>query len=207
VEAQHIVSTMRLVDTLDEQAVLEQLLEKSKPALPPGAEGKHYLLFTPFRYRSPFGSRFRRPHQAGVWYGAEEIETVCAEIAYWRWRFLTDSEGLLGDDLVTQHTLFNALVSGSSINLMAAPWLKLRRAWRDPADYARTQELGEAAREAGIGWIRYESARRRGGTCCAVLDVSCVDQLDRASEHTWQCKVTRGSVLMVSDRARFSWTF
>ena len=34
VEAQHVVSTMRLVDTAVEQDLLEQLLEGSKPALP-----------------------------------------------------------------------------------------------------------------------------------------------------------------------------
>ncbi len=59
VEAQHRVATMRLVDSLDDQAMLERLLEASKPALPPAADGLHYLLATPFRYRSPHGSRFR----------------------------------------------------------------------------------------------------------------------------------------------------
>src|SRR5690606_34600079 len=50
VEAQHVVSTMRLVDHPDEQALLEQLLDDSKPALPRAARGLHYLLSTPFRY-------------------------------------------------------------------------------------------------------------------------------------------------------------
>ena len=50
VEAQHRVATMRLVDDLQEQALLERLLEDSKPRLPPEAKGAHYLLFTPFRY-------------------------------------------------------------------------------------------------------------------------------------------------------------
>ena len=34
VEAQHVVSTMRLVDTPAEQDLLEQLLEGSKPPVP-----------------------------------------------------------------------------------------------------------------------------------------------------------------------------
>ena len=37
VEAQHIVSTMRLADNAAEQRVLEELLETSKPAVPPDA--------------------------------------------------------------------------------------------------------------------------------------------------------------------------
>ena len=43
VEAQHVVSTMRLVDTPDEQDLLETLLEGSKPAMPSTKQPKHYL--------------------------------------------------------------------------------------------------------------------------------------------------------------------
>ena len=50
VEAQHVVSTMSLVDTLEEQALLEQVLDDSKPAVPEDCRNLHYLLFTPFRY-------------------------------------------------------------------------------------------------------------------------------------------------------------
>ncbi len=35
VEAQHRISTLKLVDTLVEQARLEELLERSKPPVPP----------------------------------------------------------------------------------------------------------------------------------------------------------------------------
>ena len=82
VEAQHVVSTMRLVDTADEQIELERLLERSKPAKPAMAQAKHYLLFTPFRYRAVHESRFRRAHALGLWYGAETLEAACAEVAY-----------------------------------------------------------------------------------------------------------------------------
>ena len=41
VEAQHVVATMRLADSLGEQRVLEELLEASKPPLPPEARGRH----------------------------------------------------------------------------------------------------------------------------------------------------------------------
>lgn len=53
VEAQHRVATMKLADSLQEQ----ELLEDSKPPLPPEARGCHHLLFTPFRYTSPWPSR------------------------------------------------------------------------------------------------------------------------------------------------------
>ena len=62
VEAQHVVATMRLVDSLHEQALLEQILEASKPSLARGHKVLHYLLTAPFRYTSPSPSRFRPAH-------------------------------------------------------------------------------------------------------------------------------------------------
>ena len=62
VEAQHRVSTMKLVDTLAEQSALESLIDATKPPVPPDCRHLHYLLATPFRYGAPYptGSRFRR---------------------------------------------------------------------------------------------------------------------------------------------------
>jgi hypothetical protein len=155
VEAQHIVATMRLVDTLDEQAVLEQVLEASKPALRPAARPTHYLLSTPFRYRSPLPSRFRRAGAAGVWYGAETLQAAAAEVAYWRWRFLAASDGLRDQELMTEHTFFQAHVRGEAVDLTELPWVLQRARWTEDADYRATQELAQAARAGGVQWIRY----------------------------------------------------
>src|SRR5689334_14935039 len=107
VEAQHTPPTMRLVDSLEEQANLESTLEESKPPLPDAAQDMHYLLATPFRYRPHFGSRFRAALQAGVWYGAEVLRTALAEKSYWRLRFLLDSPGTPALKAVP-HTAFRA---------------------------------------------------------------------------------------------------
>ena len=50
-------ATMKIVDTLAEQS----LLEETKPPVPPECREFHYLLSTPFRYGAPYptGSRFR----------------------------------------------------------------------------------------------------------------------------------------------------
>ena len=55
VEAQHIASTMKLVDDLEEQQTLESLLESNKPLLRPGTSNLDYLLSTPFRYHPKRG--------------------------------------------------------------------------------------------------------------------------------------------------------
>jgi hypothetical protein len=41
---------------------------------------------------------------------------VCAEVAYWRWRFLQDSDGLRGDQVITEHTLFKASFAGVELD-------------------------------------------------------------------------------------------
>ena len=48
---------MKLVDTLAEQALLEDLIESSKPPVPVECRHLHYLLSTPFRYGAPVSAR------------------------------------------------------------------------------------------------------------------------------------------------------
>ena len=166
VEAQHVVSTRVLVDTLAEQKVLEDLLDEGKPRRPPGTAKLHYLLFTPFRYRPPpvRGSRFRGPNDPGVFYAADEVRTACAELGYWRWRHLADSPALASMPMKPQ-TVFRSRLAASSVDLRVAPFAAARERWTDPDDYGACQALARVAREAKVQAIRYESVRdpRRGG--------------------------------------------
>jgi hypothetical protein len=207
VEAQHRVATMKLVDTLDEQAELERLLEASKPPLPRGAAELDYLLSTPFRYTSRHPSRFRRPGEPGIWYGAEELPTACAEVAYWRWRFLMDSEGLRHGELVTEHTFFQARARGRAIDLTRPPWSTREADWTHDHDYAACHALAAAARPRGVQWIRYRSVRHPPGHCGAVLDASCLALHEPARRPTWVCKVTARSALMVHEDDRLALSF
>jgi len=208
VEAQHIVSTMRLVDTADEQGVLETLLERSKPPLPPMKAPKHYLLSTPFRYRPPHPSRFRPAGTLGLWYGAEELYAACAEVAYWRHRFILDSTALLKTELLTEHTFFQARVDGVAIDLMRPPWHAAKPDWNHGSDYRATHALAEAARDRGVQWICYESVRAPGHRCAAVLDVESLEMVaNGTTQQTWHCKTTRESVMMVHKTDRHVWAF
>src|SRR6476661_4987320 len=170
VEAQHQVSTMVLVDTLDEQALLESILEESKPPLPQPLRSLHWLLFTPFRYPPlPSGSRFRGPAEPGVFYGADERRTACAELGYWRWCFLSDSPALDTLGPIAQ-TLFLTPVAGQGIDLRLPPFDAMRPAWMHPTDYAACQALARQARDAGLHLIRYTSVRDpESGGCAALL--------------------------------------
>lgn len=190
VEAQHLVATMRLADNLDEQRVLEELLEASKPPLPEAARPKHYLIFTPFRYRSPVATRFRRPSDPGVWYGAEELKTACAEVAYWKWRFLSDSDALAGQALHTQHSFFKANARGRCADLTAAPWKASARAWTHKSDYSACQDLADEARRRDLAWIRYAAVRAPDGIAGAVLRPEALSLGAAPAQQTWACKTT-----------------
>jgi hypothetical protein len=208
VETQHIVATIRLVDSPAEQDVLERLLEKSKPALPESSTAKHYLLATPFRYRPAHASRFRRAGTRGIWYGADSLPAACAEVAYWRWRFVMDSAGLIQQDLLTQHSFFQAHVQGRAIDLTSVPWRQSRMAWTHANDYSATHAVADAARAHNVQWIRCESVRAPGILCAAVLDVDALQTGNLTKgQQTWACKANRSGVMMVRGKQGLSWVF
>ncbi|HLK71106.1 MAG TPA: RES family NAD+ phosphorylase [Steroidobacteraceae bacterium] len=198
VEAQHVVATRALVDNRQEQELLEALLEADKPPRPPGAAGLDYLLFTPFRYApAALGSRFRAFTDPGVWYGAELIRTACAEVGYWRWRFLLASAGLKRLDAVP-HTIFQARASGRSVDLRAPPFQRDQQRWGDPVDYSACQAFAQVARQAQIQLIRYRSVRDpRHAGAAAVLELSAF----RGSGGVRR----RQSWFLTVDRGRASW--
>jgi hypothetical protein len=198
VEAQHRVATLALVDNLAEQHLLEDLLEASKPALPPGCERLHYLLFTPFRYPSAqYGSRFRATTDPGIWYGAEDGPTACAELGYWRCRFVADSAGLKTLRGVA-HTLFQAKLRGPARDLRRPPWRNAGD-WMNPSDYSACQQQAKAARAEGIQLLRYASVRHPDhGGCAAVLTpLAFVPGSGVSRQQTWFLHATASTATWV----------
>jgi hypothetical protein len=194
VEAQHIASTLRLVANVEEQLLLERLLDQSKPALPADARGLHYLLATPFRYSSPIGSRFRAPSESGIWYGAEAQRTACAELGFWRWRFLIDSDALqtLGP---SPQTVFRAGIDGRLVDLTRSPFKHAHAQWSHPDDYGPAQRFARVARQGNVDAIRYESVRDpTHGAAVAVLR-PCFKPRKPLEQHTWFLTVRRAAVI------------
>lgn len=170
VEAQHQVATRKLVDSSEEQALLEDLLERRKPPLR-SDPSLHYLLAAPFRYPPlRHGSRFGGRFEPGIWYGAESIRTVFAEVAYYRLLFLEGSRADLSP-LTADLTLFRVRVRTTrGIDLTRPPFDRHRSAIASPSSYRASQSLGSAMRAAGVRAFRYASARdRRNGRCLGVF--------------------------------------
>lgn len=194
VEAQHQVSTLKLVDTLDEQRILESLIERTKPVIPADCRHLDYLLATPFRYDATpgTGSRFRRPgHAGGVFYASEEPETAVAEIAFYRLLFFAESPGTPWPKEAVEYTGFSvALAVNRAVDLMVPPLVANRAAWIHPTAYEPCQELADAARSARLTLIRYESVRDpHAGVNLAVLACRAFSEPRPIKRYTWRIRI------------------
>lgn len=201
VESQHIAATMKLVDSRDEQDVLESLLESAKPPLPDGTERLDFLLATPFRYDPRRGgSRFRALTDPGVFYGAATVRTAGAELGYWRWRFLRDAVDLEGLEPVAQMA-FRVSIAAQLVDLRLPPFDVDSRLWQHPSDYTGTQQFARVAREAGIGGIRYASVRDPQPSWCLALlsPKGFASTAPHAERQTWFLAVSPQEVTLRRD--------
>lgn len=211
VESQRQIATLHLVDDLAEQAVLEDLLEASKPPLPAGTEGLHYLLATPFRYPPlRHGSRFGRRFEPALFYASRRLPTVLAEVAYYRLVFFTAmAMPPPGGRLTTQHHLFRArIATARGLRLHQPPCAVHAGALRDPADYSATQALGSALRAAGIEAFEFASARDpAAGVNLALFTPAALASRTPRGLTPWLCETTADQVSFAGDDADTLWRF
>ncbi len=195
VEAQHLVSTRKLVDSVDEQILLEELIERAKPPDPTGGK-LHYLLSTPFRYPPlRHGSRFGNRRERGIWYGSETPRTAFAEVAYYRLLFLEGTRADLGT-VTTQLTAFTVRAqSARAIDLVVEPFAAYRRTISSPVSYTQTQKLGAAMRADGVELFRYPSARDpEHGANVGVFLPSVFGTSKPRKLETWHCTASHARV-------------
>jgi len=197
VESQHQVSTRKLVNTLEEQALLEALIDGAKP--PDATRGRqHYLLFTPFRYPPlRHGSRFGDRNGRGIWYGAESVSTAMAEVAYYRLIFLEGTATTLDGVSVELSAFVVRARTTRGVDLVAPPFDEHRRVLASRDRYEATQALGAAMRADGVETCRYPSARDpRGGVNVAVFTAQVFGRSAPRDFQRWQCVANRTRVEM-----------
>lgn len=195
VEDQHAASTMKLVDSDEEQVILEEMIDAdAKPPIPPEAAHLDYLLMSPFRYQpvKPYGSRFRAPGAGpGVFYASESVATALAEIGYYRLRFFLASPdtSLAANSMLT---VFSAAFETEYGLDFTRPGLVTDRAtWTSKDDYINTRTLAESARQAGARAIGYESVRDPGrGVNMAILVPEAFKNPAPLSMQSWRMLLT-----------------
>ncbi len=193
VEAQHIVSTMKIVSSLPEQYLLEDILEEDKPEVPNECNGLHYLFMTPFRYGLyKNGSRFRRAgFTSGVFYSSESPSTALFETAFHLFLFYAESENLSFPSQPSEHTIFDVPVkSKHAIDLTRTPFNNVAPLWTHRTNYEPCQQLEEIARQQGVQLIRYSSVRdpdRKANV--AILNCSAFASTAPKEQQTWQLSI------------------
>jgi hypothetical protein len=196
VEAQFRNSTRKLVDSDDEQRVLEELLDaRAKLPVPAGFEGLHYLLYTPFRH-PPLrnGSRFGTRRERGILYAARELPTALAEVAYYRLVFLEGTAAPLGPVQVELTVFSFRIAAPRGVDLTEAPFRELEDRISSPSSYADSQRLGTQMREDGVQACLYVSARARGrGLNLAVFE-NVFRPRRPLDEERWVCTAARERV-------------
>jgi hypothetical protein len=194
VEAQHVVSTGKLVDSTEEQDVLETLIDSHKPALPASEEfaGLHYLLSTPFRYPPlRHGSRFATRDERSLWYGTRELRTAFADVAYYRLIFLAGTTAAI-DRIEADMTAFRVSIrTRKAVDLTRGLFAKYLGRISSPVDYTESQLLGREMRASGVEAFRYRSARdRQGGTGIGLFTPLAFASNRPLDAHTWHSRTT-----------------
>ena len=212
VEAQHKVSTRKLVDTLEEQELLEGIVDGVKPPLPDagGFAGLDYLLSTPFRYPPlKYGSRFGTTLERGIFYAARDLATSLAEKAYYQLLFLAGTTVSL-QGLSTDWTAFQSQVATEhGIDLTAPSFAPFADAISSPSSYQATHRLGAAMRAAGVVAFLYPSARcPHRGDAVGLFQPAFKRRAPLASSmQTWRCLTTPAGCELVrlngNDRLAF----
>lgn len=209
VEAQHRISTLKLADTLAEQARLEELLEAAKPHVPLECAHLHYLLATPFRYGAPYpqGSRFRRAGMTpGVFYASRTIRTAIAETAFHRLLFFADAPSAPRPGNPGEFTAFSVrYATGSGLDLAASPLEQDRAAWTHPTGYEPCQALADAARSVGVEALRYPSARDPAGANVALLTCRAFSSRAPLKRQTWRIQIEDAGVRAICTFPEASW--
>ena len=99
----------------------------------------------------------------GVFYASLEVTTAVAEMAFWRLLFYLESPDTPWPANAGEYTAFSVRFSaGKGLDLTRPPLNRDAERWTHPTDYSHCQALADAAREADVLAIRYQSARAAG---------------------------------------------
>ena len=201
VEDQENVATLSLVNNIEEQGVLEDLLEQSKPKKPEGYDALYYLLITPFRYPPlQYGSRFGSSFEPSLFYGSLNISTALAETAYYRFVYLSGmKEAYAKPVLMTYSSYTVSIRADRSIFLDNKPFNIFENIMTSPNNYNDTQILGDSMRSAKVEAFQYISARDpEQGKNIALFSPKVFQSKKPINIERWICNITHEEIGFLS---------
>lgn len=206
-ELQHVASTMKLVDTRADQDVLDALLARSEI---PGLEGYPIggNLRTLFKQSPlPTGSRLQTRLDPGALVGADSQIAACAELGYWRWRFIDDSLGLAAIDPAPFRPV-EIDIAARAIDMRVPAFDSQGQRRLYPKRPLATRAFARAARESRIDALLYRPPHHEGtGTCIALLSPSAIaSPRIRTQPEVWYLRVDRSQATWRSESRGMSFS-
>lgn len=206
---QQLIATMGIVNSVEEQGVLEELLEETKPKKPEGYGDLGYLLITPFRYPPlKHGSRFGTPFEPSLFYASMQVSTALSETAYYRFVFLSGMQEPFDEPLQVTYSSFKVKIhSLCGVYLDKPPFDKYNPIMESKFDYQQTQGLGSSMRNEGVEAFEYTSARcPNRGKNIALFTPKALQSKQPETMERWVCSVRNEEVGFVSgdNTQRFS---
>lgn len=196
VETQEVAATRDITQSSEEQHRLEELLDTSKPKVPPDCSGLSYLLMTPFRYPPlRYGSRFGSTHERGIFYAAADLQTAFAESAVYLWLFQRGLQELGPLEYIRdQRTAFSVkLASSKALDLCSGVFAQDREKIKAPDSWEFSQRLGSKIREVGAHFFWYPSARFEGGVNAAVISPEAFYTTKPEEQQNWNLRLSTNS--------------
>ncbi|WP_454782214.1 RES family NAD+ phosphorylase [Legionella sp. WA2022007384] len=202
VEDQEEVATLSLVNNIEEQGILEELLETSKPKKPEEYEDLHYLLITPFRYPPlQYGSRFGSTFEPSLFYGALNSSTALAETAYYRFVFMSGMKEPYPDNIQMTYSSYTVgIKTAHGVFLNKQPFDAFEKIITSPQYYGDTQKLGTSMRNADVEAFQYISARDpEKGINVALFTPKAFQSKKPISLERWICNITNQEIGFISN--------
>lgn len=195
VESQEKVATMNLVDTLDEQSLLEDLIEESKPRAQ-GMEQRHYLIKTPFRYPPlKHGSRFGSRFEQSIFYAGQTLKSAICESAFYSFYFMSRCTLPYEEAIINHKTSFSVEIQDNHhIALTKVSDSEINARLTNKSDYQFTQSVGKQMREKGVSSFSFLSARCEEEVNIGVFDIHSFTG-EPKNYQNWEVKQTAKNIL------------
>lgn len=166
-------SIAKITDSNDELIRVENAITRQVNNFDNEFADLHPLMKLPFIAKAyPRGSRFRGQFDAGVFYGANTIETAAAERGYHHHVFVRDSPGLVNSG-ATPFTFFTVKISMKLVDVRKVAFSKHHSVFYNKKSYADSQRFASSVRESDVPGIKYASVRNLNkGSCVAMFSPS-----------------------------------
>ncbi len=195
VESQEKVATMNLVDTLDEQSLLEELIEETKPSVH-AMKQRHYLIKTPFRYPPlKHGSRFGGRFEPSIFYAGQTLKSAICESAFYSFYFMSRCTLPYENTIINHKTSFSVEIQdGNHIALTKISDPEINAKLTHKSDYQFTQSIGKQMREQGVSSFSFLSARCEKEINIGIFDIDSI--IDEPKNYqNWEVKQTAKNIL------------